>query len=367
MLKPPSTAPEHAAQPDPFGRRLIQVGLLGILAAALWKLSGIVILVFCSILFAVVLRMVAGDLARRLRLPPRVAMALAVFLLTAGLAAIIALFGWRIAGQYEQIVSRVMAGAARGTAFLRGSPWGLYVLQQAQGVKMADATGTLAPLVAAILSAAGRAVGYAAIVLVAALFLALEPDRYRLGLIRLAPPQHRPLVADFLDRSGGILRQWLVSRFLVMGVIGVLASIGLQILGIKAAIALGMTGALLTFIPYVGALMAAAPAVLVALADSPTLAVYTGVMFWFVHFIEGTFITPIVQDEQVELAPVLTIVSTLAFGMIFGVAGVFLASPIILVAIVAVQVFYLEATLGEPRVTVARTARVWRWPWRTTA
>ena len=70
-------------------------------------------------------------------------------------------------------------------------------------------------------------------------------------------------------------------------------------------------------------------------------------MFWGAHFIEGTFITPLVQDESVDLPPVLTIFSTLAFTVLFGPSGVLLASPIVLVIMTGLQVFYLEGHLEK--------------------
>jgi len=69
-------------------------------------------------------------------------------------------------------------------------------------------------------------------------------------------------------------------------------------------------------------------------------ALLTGLMFWAAHFIEGTFITPLVQDESVDLPPVLTIFSTLAFTVLFGPLGVLLASPLVLVIMTGLQVFH---------------------------
>ncbi len=83
-------------------------------------------------------------------------------------------------------------------------------------------------------------------------------------------------------------------------------------------------------------------AVLVALTVIPQTAILTAFMFWGAHFIEGTFITPLVQDESVDLPPVLTIFSTLAFTVVFGPSGVLLASPLALFIITAIQVFYLD-------------------------
>jgi predicted PurR-regulated permease PerM len=65
-------------------------------------------------------------------------------------------------------------------------------------------------------------------------------------------------------------------------------------------------------------------------------------MYWAVHFIEGTFITPYVQDEEVELPPVLTMYSALVAAVIFGPGGVFLSSPLALLVILAVRRFWVE-------------------------
>jgi len=340
--------PAREGRPESFSRRLIQVVAVVLFAVLAWKLSGVLILAFSAVLLAVVFSMCADGPSRVLRLPRRLALALAIVLLVGTLGGIVALFGLRIAGQYEQIIGKAVDGANHLESYLQAHGWGAYLLRQVRGVQFKDATGALGPILGWALSRAGRYLGYAVIIVACGIFLALEPDRYRRGLVLLVPTAQRPRAMEFLDRSRAILRKWLISRLVVMAAVGVLASIGLKLLGIPAAFTLGLTGGLLTFIPFIGALVAAAPAVLVALAESPMLALYTGLMFWAVHFIEGTFITPIVQDEQVYLPPVVTIFSTLAFAVLFGAAGVFLASPIVLVLIVAIRVYYLEAVLHEP-------------------
>jgi len=357
-------APAQDRRPASFTQRLAQVAVAILLAALAWKLAGVLILAFSAILLAIVLSMSAGGLSRLLRIPSRLALALAIVLLTGTLAGVIALFGMRLAGQYQEIIGKVVEGANHLRDYLQAHDWGAFLLRKAQGVPIKDATDALGPILGSVLGRAGRYLGYAAIIVASGIFLALDPDRYTRGALLLVPTGDRPRVSEFLTRSGAILRKWLISRLVVMAAIGVLSSIGLKLLGIKAALTLGLTGALLTFIPFIGALLAAAPAVLVALADSPTLALYTGLMFWAVHFIEGTFITPIVQDEQVYLPPVLTIFSTLAFTVLFGPSGVILASPIVLVVIVAIRVFYLEAVLHERAEPLAAGSRR-PWPgWR---
>ena len=140
------------------------------------------------------------------------------------------------------------------------------------------------------------------------------------------------------DVTEDILRRWLLGQLVVMGTIGILSGIGLWLLGIDAALALGLMGGLLSFIPYLGAELAAVPATLVALTQGPTYALYVVILYMGIHFVEGNFITPLVQAEATSLPPVLAILSTVAFGILFGPPVVLLAAPRTLVLIIFVEV-----------------------------
>jgi predicted PurR-regulated permease PerM len=337
-----------------LGGALLLVGAL-----ILWRLAGVLLLLFAAILLAAALDALAGGLRRIAPIPRQAAIGLSAVLVFGVLGGVIALFGWRIVAQYQEIFEKIRESIHELMTYARAHVWSQALLERANGAKISDATDTLAPLMGSIVGATARYLTYAAIIVVSGIFMALRPDRYRDGVLLVVFPPWREAVADFMKRSGVILKQWLVSRLIVMVAIGVLASIGLQSLGIAGALTLGLTGGLLTFIPFVGALMAAVPAVLVALTISPLSALLTALMFWGVHFIEGTFITPLVQDEEVDLPPVLTIFATLAFAMIFGASGVFLASPLVLLIIVAVNVFYLEGYLGEHPRPPAPHRHIW--------
>lgn len=342
-------------------RRLAAIALVALVAVIFWKLGDLLLLLFASILLAITLIALADGLRRLAPVPRPVAIMAAAALVFGVLGAIVALYGWRIVGQYQEILDRMRESAHDILAYARTRDWGRAILQRANGARISDATGTVAPLLGSVVGGAMRYLAYAAIVLVSGIFLALEPGRYVRGALLLAPRSARPRAAAFFEQSGSILRRWLVSRVIVMAAVGVMVSAGLELLGIEAAITLGLTGALLTFVPFIGALVAAIPAVLVALTVSPWLAVITGLMFWAVHFIEGTFITPVVQDEEVYLPPVLTIFATLAFGVLYGGLGVFVASPLVLVIIAAIRIFYLEDRLGETLAPLGPRPR--RWPW----
>jgi predicted PurR-regulated permease PerM len=331
--------------------------MLAVGVILLWKLSGVLLLLFSSIVLAVALRAAAVGLAFGLRLRIRFAVVLSTLLIFGAIGGVIGLYGVRVSDQYQQILVKVRETSQTALIYTQAQSWGPALLARAQGLGVSDATDTLGPVLGTVLTSTARYLTYAAIVIVGSVFLALDPERYVCAAVILAPKDRRGALAAFLTSSGQVLRKWLISRLIVMAAIGVLVSIGLTLLRIDAAITLGLTGALLTFIPFIGALLAMVPAVLVALTVSPLLAIAVALMFWGVHFIEGTFITPMVQDEQVALPPVVTIFSTLAFTVIAGPSGVILASPLVLVIIEAVRIFYLEGVLGEPARTTSPLSR----------
>jgi predicted PurR-regulated permease PerM len=340
----------------PSTQALLRFALWAVAALLLWRMRGVLLLGFTSILIALALRAMADPLARRTHMPRQLSLALVVLLTLGFIAGALTLFGWRIADQYDDILAKAQTSLREGAALANSHAVGRYLLRSLQGARIGGATAMLTPLVSSAIGSFGQGVAYAAIVIASGIFLAIDPERYVRGVLLVVPMAKRADVASFLDRAGEILRKWLVSRLIVMVAIGVLSSFGLWLLKVDGAFALGLTGGLLTFIPLVGALLAAVPAVLVALAQSPMLAVYVALMYWAVHFIEGTFITPYVQDEEVDLPPVLTMYSAVAFTVFFGAWGIFLSSPLALMAIVAIRMLVVEpADAASP---VLRRSRI---------
>ena len=93
--------------------------------------------------------------------------------------------------------------------------------------------------------------------------------------------------------------------------------------------------------------MAAVPATLVALTQGPMYALYVVILYMGIHFVEGNFITPLVQAEATSLPPVLAILSTVACSILFGPSGILLAAPLTLVLMTLVEVLYVQDGLGK--------------------
>ena len=339
-----------ASRGTPLGRftgRLLVILLIAALAVALWQLTDVLVLLFGAILLAIGLCAAERSVARHTGM--RRSFALTVVCLT-GLAIFCAalwVFGATVSGQMDNVFQAAPAGFKVFMTWLLSHPYGRQLLDQVRGMNVLDVTGWATSMVTTTAGVVTRGLAYAIVALFVAIYLAAEPDRYRHLCLRLVPPVHRSTTEHFFDVAAVVLRRWLIGQLVVMVTIGVLTGIGLWLLRIEAAFALGLMGGLLCFIPYVGAILAAIPATLVALTQGPEYAAYVIAMYGGVHFIEGNFITPMVQAEASSFPPVLAILSTVAFSVLFGPLGVLLAAPLTLFFMAAVELLYVQRGLGE--------------------
>ena len=104
------------------------------------------------------------------------------------------------------------------------------------------------------------------------IYLAAEPAIYLDGALRLVPPERRGHARDVLLAIGDALTWWLIGRFIGMAIIGVLTWLGLLFLGVPLALTLALIAAALTFLPNIGPVVSAVPAVLLALMQGPAQA-----------------------------------------------------------------------------------------------
>ena len=225
--------------------------------------------------------------------------------------------------------------------------WGERLLDQDRRARLLpDATAILGRATGAI-SATFGALGSAVIILFLGLYLAINPAVYANGFTRLLPPDKRPRARQVLAEIGHILRRWLVGRLLTMTVIGVLTFVGLWFLGIPLALVLAFLAALLSFIPYIGPIVALVPAVLVAFAEGPDQALFVLILYVGVQGVESYLLLPLVQQWSVDMPPALTIAAIVLLGVLFGGLGIALAAPLAAAGMVAVNMLYLEDFLGE--------------------
>jgi predicted PurR-regulated permease PerM len=189
--------------------------------------------------------------------------------------------------------------------------------------------------------------GNAVVVVLVGVYLAMRPTDYAAGLRAMLHPSIESEAADALRECGTVLRGWLAGQAFAMVVSGAFTWIGLTLLGVPLAGALAVLAALLGFIPNIGPVIAAVPAMLLAATISPWLALWVALLFLVTQFIEGNILTPLVQAEMADLPPAALLLAQVLMASFFGLLGVALAAPLAAVAAVLIRRLYAEGWLGR--------------------
>ncbi len=326
-----------------FIRRVVIVLALGGLAVLLWRLRHMLLLIFGAVVVAVIFRALAKPLRRKLGLPDGIAVTLSVLILVAALGLIFWLFGQQIASEAQSLGESLPAAWRSFESSIGNLTF---------GQKLMDMTRDAAPSGSGVLASAGSwatwigaSVTDALLVLVGGIYLAAQPKLYRTGLLKLLPAGKRDLLGEALDDSGRALKAWLQGQLIAMTAVGLMVGIGLWLLGVPFALALGLLAGLLDFVPLVGPIVAAVPAILLALTVGPEIALWTAALYLLVQQIEGNILSPIVQHHAVDLPPALFLFALLGFGSLFSVTGVILAVPLTVVVYVLVKRLYVREAL----------------------
>lgn len=327
-----------------FVRRvLIMIGLVA-LALAVWSLSGVLLLAFAAVLVAVILRALADLLSRHSWMPQRWSLTVAGLTILVVVAAALALFGAQMRVQIADLSAQMPMAL---DSIARELGLGDIASQLTEKIDL----GTGGAVVARLAGLGTTLVGAFAdflLVVIAGVFIAADPAVYRKGLIKLFPPGQHERIRSSLDASGEALKLWLTAQLFAMAFVGVSAALGLWLIGVPSPFALGLIAALLDFIPFIGPILAALPAVLIASSVDGTTALWTILLFVVIQQIEGNVVFPLAQHRMSSMPPALGLFAIVAAGVLFGPLGVMLGFPLAVVAFVLVKKLYVRETLGEP-------------------
>ena len=185
------------------------------------------------------------------------------------------------------------------------------------------------------------------LVLVLTIYVASDPDTYHSGLMHLFPHSARTRAGEVLSVMASTLRKWLRTQLIAMVAIGVVTTVALFILGIPAAIPLGILAGLLEFIPTIGPVLSAVPAVLMGFVISPEKALTVALVYGAIQMLENHILIPMLMKEGMDLPPALTILSQALMGMIFGFIGLLVAVTILAATMVGVKMLYVEGVVGD--------------------
>ena len=315
---------------------MIFVGIVA-LAIAVYKLSDILLLVFGSILVAVILRAIARPIYAATPMSER----LSLLASGLGVAAVLGLtgylFGSRISSQLMALAADLPHAMERLTKTVPS------VTDLVKGSSIGDLLINAFSWGTTIFGAAASLI----VVVVAGIYIAINPDVYRNGFVMLFPLQRQPHITATLDDAGEALRRWLGGQLLAMIMVGALIAIGLAIVQVPSALALGLIAGVTEFIPIVGPVIGAVPALLLASTQDWSTVVWTLGVFVVVQQLESNIIMPLVAGRAVALPPAVGLVAVVAIGVLFGPLGLLLGYPLAIVIDIAVRRLYVRETLGE--------------------
>ncbi len=313
---------------SPIALLFFGIGLVVVLILAwLWRV--ILMLLFAAIIVAVMLTAMVDWLKTKLKLKQRDAFALILLVITLIVALTLWLSGPNIIDQFANLQTDLPKAVHQLIAKVNGYGWGRWLLAQWSGYAQLSSSVSFAMTrIGGIVVSTATVLAGVVLVAFLGLYLAAEPQVYFSGIQRATPKRYRATLNTCAANAVRNLRWWVLSQTLSMTVVGIIIALGLWALGVPLAGTLGVIAALLTFIPNIGPILSVVPAVLLALAISPTKGLLTVMLFLLVHFLEGNVITPLLERRIVRLPPALTMSAQLMLAVIAGPLGLALAAPL---------------------------------------
>jgi predicted PurR-regulated permease PerM len=180
-----------------------------------------------------------------------------------------------------------------------------------------------------------------------AIYFSVDPEAYRSGLLHLVPHPSRPRVDEVITAIGVTLRRFLGTQLIAMVIIGSMVSITLALLGVEAALSLGIIAGVLEFIPTIGPILSALPAVAMGFLVSPEKALAVAIAFTMVEMVEGHVLIPMLMKRGMNLPPLITILSQALMGVVFGFLGLLVAVPLVAAVLTAVKMLYVNDVMGD--------------------
>jgi predicted PurR-regulated permease PerM len=316
-----------------------------IVLLTLWFASDVFFVAVAGVLLAIILRTLSEAAARVIRAGPGVSLALTCI----GILALVALAVWfigpKLSAEVDELRRDLPPAWSGFKTWLHRSQWAGDVVDRigSERVPLEHATGRLLSAFSTLASALGGIV----VVLFVGLYFAADPGLYERGILKLLPKNAERRGREVLRCTGQQLRHWLVGKLSLMCFVGVATAVGLWLLNMPLVLSLAAIAALLDFVPNIGPIVSAVPALLIAFTRSPVIALEVAGLYFGVQIIESYVLQPLVQKRAVSLPPSLTLLAQLLLGTLFGSPGLILATPLTVIALTWEKMLYVEDILKK--------------------
>jgi predicted PurR-regulated permease PerM len=305
------------------------------------------LVIFGGVLFAISLRRAAEAFGRLTGLPVGWSLLIIVLLIIAFFSAMGWFFSQAIASQIDQLSQQLPVAAEKVGNMISQSSIGKTLTQYVNTSNIQTSPTTMLQSFFGVAANVVEVVGGIVLLVFLALYFAAEAERYAGGLVQLVPPASRARAAEILRETASAIWYWMLGRLFSMTVLGVMTALGLWLLGVPLAIALGFLAGVMIFVPYMGSVASAIPSVIIAASINLTLAVYVIALYLGVHLVEGYILEPLVQRRAVHLPPALTLSAQVILGVLAGFIGLLFATPLVAAVLVMVRMIYVEDILGD--------------------
>lgn len=333
-------------------RLLFLAAGLVVLGLVTWQLADLLLLVFGALFIAVLLRSLTDVIAHRSGMRDSFALAAAIATITIVLVIFVYLLGSRIQTDLTALLQRMpelISAIETKLGFEELETWAANQARRLLGDS--SVLSDLANISATLAAAAVNVL----LVLIGGIYFAADPHLYRRGFLLLFPTEKRASMDEAITCVSETLRLWLLGQLLSMIIVGALTTASLLLLGLPNAFALGLLAGLLEFVPFVGPIASAIPALAVALAESAATAAWTIAIYIAVQQLEQLLVVPLIQRRTVRVPPAVTLFAVLAFGLLFGPVGVLFAAPLAVTTFALVKKLWVEDELGTAQEVQGRS------------
>ena len=328
-------------------KTIIKIVLTLLLLWFLFLVRDILLLLFVSLIFASLIDPFA-DWGERYKIPRALAV-LVVYVLFIG---VFVLVGVLLVPPIAVEAQALVQNLAQQWETIAGSVDALKQFSQQYGISgeiqssitsfSTGLQGTFENVFSTITGFFGSVVSFI-LVMVLTFYMVVQEDALKRAMRHVVPDQYQPYVSRILGKMKIMLGHWLRGQLALSVIIGVMAYVGLSIIGVEYALVLALIAGVFEIVPYVGPVLSAIPAIFFAFTESPVRALIVGAFYWLMQVIENNLLVPKVMQKAVGLNPLVSIVSILIGVKLAGVLGALLAIPIA----TAFAVFLREVFVSE--------------------
>lgn len=323
----------------PFYTKLAMV-LISLIALCYLSVLGKKILspLLFSLLFSILLLPVANFLERRCRLPRGAASLTAVIILISGVSLILYL----VCSQLNSLSSDWPVFQQQFTTAINNlQDWvkfKFHINAQKQRAYINEATNSLLSTGTVVLGATVNSLSSILLFLVFMLFDTFFLLFYRRLILKFLlavfKEENSVVVKDIISNVQNIIRQYIIGLLLEMAIVAAACCIAFEILGIKYAILLGLITGLFNIIPYIGIFTATLLSVLITFATGASggTVLIVAIIIIGIHLIDANLLLPVIVGSKVRINAFITVLAVVVGEMMWGIAGTFLAIPVIAIA-----------------------------------